>query len=71
MPSVDTPTRLEKMLSYLISIFLPPLGILIAIVYYVRYPPGLRTLARNCIVISIGSMALVTLAVIAWDFLLK
>jgi hypothetical protein len=67
MPSADTPTKLEESLSYVISFFLPPIGIILSTVYYLKYPPGLRTLARNCIIVSIASMTIVTLAVIFWD----
>jgi len=71
MLSAGAPTQLEKDLSYVISVFLPPLGILIAIVYYLRYPPGLRTLARNCIIISTVTMVAYTLVVFSLDFLFK
>jgi len=71
MPSAETPTQLEKDLSYIISFFLPPIGIILAIVYYLKYPPGLKTLARNCIFIAIASMVIVTLVVILWDVFLK
>ena len=46
------------------------MGILLAVAYYLKYPLGLRTLARNCILISIGSMAACTLAVFLLDFLI-
>ena len=68
MLSADTPTQLEKDLSYIISFFLPPFGILLAVVYYLKYPPGLRTLARNCILISIVVMVAYTIAVLLLDF---
>lgn len=71
MPSADSPTRLEKNLSYIMSFFLPPIGIILALVYYLKYPPGLRTLARNCVIVSIASMAICTLVVVAWDAFLK
>lgn len=69
MPSADMPTQLEKDLSYIISFFLPPFGIILAVVYYLKYPPELRTMARNCLIISIASMAVITLVVALWDAL--
>ena len=68
MPSADTPTQLERDLSYIISFFLPPLGILLAVVHYLKYPPGFRTLARNCILISIVVMVAYTLVELLLDF---
>lgn len=71
MPSAVMPTQLEKSLSYVLSFFLPPIGIILAIVYYLKYPPELKILARNCIFVSIASMAIVTLVVVLWDLFFR
>jgi hypothetical protein len=51
-----SPSEMEKELSWLVALS-PVVGIILG-AYYLQSPPGWRTLARQCILISIVTTAI-------------
>ena len=57
----ETPTELEKWFSIIISILAWPIGIVLAVLFYFKWPPGYRGLGRDCAFISIVMMTVIGL----------